>query len=64
MAPGGNRAPLRLIVDKYCLELRVLALDRLASGLVDAGVDDDSDVPNGRVKLAGNKFFALIVVRL
>ena len=60
---GCNRAPLTLIVNVDSLEMRLLPGNRLARVLVGRGVDDDSDVPKGRVKLAGNKFFALVVVR-
>ena len=56
-------APLALIVNENCFERSRFALDRLAGVLVDAGVHDDSDVPNGRMKLARDKFFALVVVR-
>ena len=61
---GCNRAPLALVVNVDSLEMRLLACNRLASALVGRGVHDDSDVPNGRMKLACHKFPGLVVVNL
>ena len=62
---GSNRAPLALLVNVNSLEARVCVhgevLPRL---LAHSCACNDSDVPNGRVKLACHKLLTLVVVRL
>ena len=57
-------APLALIVDENRFERSGFALNGLSGVLIEPGVDHDPHVAKRRVKLAGDKFFALVVMGL